>query len=92
MSETGKEVVNLVMFFGFTSLLLLVACLLILARCLRQRDGARDFTCTGTFCGHCGRRLGSDPVTAIGLGSKGYFVYMCPHCQNETLLPTQSVE
>jgi len=71
---------------------LAVLCLTMLLMRRRDKQEKSTMTGTGTFCGHCGRRLGSDPVTAIGLGSKGYFVYKCPHCQNETLLPTQSVE
>ena len=59
----------------------------------RLREDKTSATGTGTFCfcGHCGKWLTSDPVRAIGTGDSGYFVYKCPACQNETLLPSQSV-
>ena len=93
MSELDEQTIRLVVLviFGATTLLLLVACLLFLVRCLRFREGIRTITGTGTYCGHCGQRVSSDPDRAVAVADKGYFVYKCRACGNETLLPTQPV-
>jgi predicted SprT family Zn-dependent metalloprotease len=89
MSEVDEQTVRLVVLviFGSTTLLLLAACLLLLAHCLRFREN-RVITGIGTYCGHCGQRMSSDPDKAVAVADKGYFVYRCRACNNETLLPT----
>lgn len=94
MSEIDEQTLRLVVLviFGATSLLLLVACLLLLLRCVKAHAQPRTMTGTGTFCGHCGQGLSSDPAKAIAVADRGYFVYKCRSCGNETLLPSQSLE
>lgn len=94
MSETDEQTVRLVVLvlFGATTLILLTACLVLLAYCLRAQRCLHEITGTGTYCGHCGQRVPNDPVKAIAVADKGYFVYKCRACGNETLLPNQAPE
>lgn len=92
MSEVDEQTVRLVVLvlFGATTLILLTTCLVLLLNCLRTGRSQREITGTGTYCGHCGQRVPSDPARAIAVADKGYFVYKCRACGNETLLPSQS--
>jgi hypothetical protein len=90
MSEWNPQMVwNVVV--GSTNLVILLGLVLLF---WRQRNASRPkttaFTGTGTFCGHCGKRLKSDPALAVAVAHQSYFVYKCPACNGETLLPTQS--
>jgi hypothetical protein len=95
MNELNLDgLVRLLLFavYGALVLLLVIWVTLLAAICRhRLQKDKTSVTGTGTFCGHCGKRITGDPVRAIGTGDSGYFVYNCPACQNETLLPSQSV-
>lgn len=77
---------------GALILLLVIWVTLLAALCRHRLQKNKNVTRTGTFCGHCGEPIAGDPVRAISTGDSGYFVYNCPACQNETLLPSQSVD
>jgi len=95
MTEINAETaaIAVLVLIGINLLILMCAVLLLLAQFLKRPRSAEsvEFTGTGTFCGHCGRPVPSDPVRAVAMGSAGFFVYKCPSCENETLLPSQSV-
>lgn len=54
-----------------------------------EKSALKTTTNTGTYCGHCGSPVPSDPIRVVALADKNYFVYRCKACKNETLLPTQ---
>lgn len=68
-------------------------CVLALTVMLMRRNDRKapsTITSTGSYCGHCGKRLNLDPERAVALERQSYFAYRCGSCRGETLLPTQS--
>ena len=58
---------------------------------LRRQTSGKTAAGTGTFCGHCGSGLPDDPLRVLATADQSYFVYGCPACKSETLLPTQKL-
>jgi len=90
MFDLEEKTIRLLTFMltGAVTVLVLVVSLCLL-RLLRPIS--KTVTGTGTYCGHCGSGVPNDPVRVLATADQSYFVYRCPACAGETLLPTQKL-
>jgi len=89
LDEKTLRLLTFTLTVAVTVLVLVVA--LALLRLLRGQPSGKTVTGTGTFCGHCGSGMPSDPLRVLATADQSYFVYRCPACASETLLPTQKL-
>lgn len=76
-------------------LVVLAGTLLLMVTLLMMRnfkpEKSTRLTKTGTYCGHCGCSVSSDPTRVVAMANLSLFVYHCKGCNNETMLPTQKL-